>query len=144
MLLQAVPDIGGMSGGSTPAAIIGDILATIYDQNTQAISGEGDVSARIEIHTTDLLLDLFNQPREFTGGFVTGKTMANFSALAVARQWFGTQFKQDIAADGLINLSLPVISATPHSSVLKSLAMLGLGRNNLLFLLFQISVKPLT
>nr|WP_255516656.1 pyridoxal-dependent decarboxylase [Snodgrassella sp. M0351] len=71
-------------------------------------------------------------PREFTGGFVTGTTMANFSALAVARQWYGTQFKQDIAADGLINLSLPVISATPHSSVLKSLAMLGLGRNNLI------------
>ena len=90
------------------------------------------MSARIEIHTTDLLLDLFNLPREFTGGFVTGTTMANFSALAVARQWYGTQFKQDIAADGLINLSLPVISATPHSSVLKSLAMLGLGRNNLI------------
>ena len=123
---------GYVTGGSTPAAIIGDILATIYDQNTQAISGEGDVSAHIEIHTTDLLLDLFNLPREFTGGFVTGTTMANFSALAVARQWYGTQFKQDIAADGLINLSLPVISATPHSSVLKSLAMLGLGRNNLI------------
>ena len=58
---------GYVTGGSTPAAIIGDILATIYDQNTQAISGEGDVSARIEIHTTDLLLDLFNLPREFTG-----------------------------------------------------------------------------
>ncbi|NUE66376.1 pyridoxal-dependent decarboxylase [Snodgrassella sp. ESL0253] len=123
---------GFVTGGSTPAAIMGDILATIYDQNTQAINGEGDVSARIETQTTDLLLDLFNLPRTFTGGFVTGTTMANFSALAVARQWFGAQLEQDISADGLTNLSLPVISATPHSSVLKSLAMLGLGRNNLI------------
>lgn len=109
-----------------------DILATIYDQNAQAINGEGDVFARIETQATDLLLDLFNLPKAFTGGFVTGTTMANFSALAVARQWCGTQIEQDIAADGLVKLSLPVISVTPHSSVLKSLAMLGLGRNSLI------------
>ncbi|PIT53139.1 hypothetical protein BHC44_06690 [Snodgrassella alvi] len=57
---------------------MGDILVTIYDQNTQAINGDGDISACIETQTTDLLLDLFNLQKAFTSGFFTGTIMANF------------------------------------------------------------------
>ena len=80
---------GFVTGGSTPAAIAGDWLTSVFDQNTQSTKGNGDVSAALEIHTTKLLLELFNLPDNFTGAFVSGATMSNFTALAVARQWYG-------------------------------------------------------
>ena len=120
---------GFVTGGSTPASIIGDWLTTIYDQNSQAIHGQGDISAIIEIETVRLLLDLFNLPNDFIGGFVTGATMSNFTCLAVARQWIGKQSGKDYAKDGVTE-KINIFSALPHSSAIKSLSMLGIGSNN--------------
>lgn len=120
---------GFVTGGSTPASIIGDWLTSIYDQNTQATKGQGDISAIIEIETINLLLDLFNLPKDFIGGFVTGATMSNFTCLAVARQWVGKQSGKDFAKDGVTE-KINVLSAVPHSSAIKSLSMLGIGSNN--------------
>ncbi|MDN3587984.1 pyridoxal-dependent decarboxylase [Pedobacter aquatilis] len=122
---------GFVTGGTTPAAIAGDWLTTVYDQNTQTAKGNGDVSAAIELETIQLLLDLFNLPKEFFGGFVTGATLSNFTCLAVARQWIGKQNGKDFARDGLSG-NVKVLSATPHSSAVKSISMLGLGSNNVI------------
>lgn len=120
---------GFVTGGSTPASIAGDWLATIFDQNTQTVKGEGDISANIEMETIRLLLDLFGLPDSFLGGFVTGATMSNFTCLAVARQWAGRQSGKDFAREG-ISGNITILSALPHSSVIKSLSMLGIGSNN--------------
>jgi glutamate/tyrosine decarboxylase-like PLP-dependent enzyme len=121
---------GFVTGGATPAAIAGDWLTSVFDQNTQSTAGPGDISALIEFETISLMLELFGLPPVFTGGFVTGATMANFTGLAVARQWAGMQLQQDIARNG-ITTPLTVVSATPHSSAIKTLAMLGIGSNNI-------------
>ncbi len=89
--------LGYVIGGSTPASILGDWLATIYDQNPQTINAQGDVSAIIEVEPIRLLLDLFKLPDDFLGGFVTGATMSNFTCLAVARQWIGQELGKDFA-----------------------------------------------
>ena len=120
---------GFVTGGSTPASIVGDWLATVYDQNTQAIKAQGGVSALIEFETINLLLQLLQLPDSFLGGFVTGATMSNFTCLGVARQWFGKQFGKDFAKNG-ISEPIHILTATPHSSSIKSLAMLGIGSNN--------------
>lgn len=120
---------GFVTGGSTPASIVGDWLATVYDQNTQAIKAQGGASALIEFETINLLLQLFKLPDSFLGGFVTGATMSNFTSLGVARQWFGKQFGKDFAKNG-ISEPITILTATPHSSSIKSLAMLGIGSNN--------------
>lgn len=123
---------GFVTGGSTPAAIAGDWLTTIYDQNTQTVKGQGDISANIELETIRLLLQLFGLPEDaYLGGFVTGATMSNFSCLAVARQWLGAQQGYDIAKTGVPG-TMKVLSATPHSSAVKSIALLGLGSQNLI------------
>lgn len=121
---------GFVTGGTTPAAMMGDMLATFFDQNTQTYSGQGDISGIVEKETIELLLELFNLPKDYLGGFVTGATMSNFTCLAVARQWMGQQMGRDIAKDGVGEV-LPVLAATPHSSAIKALAMLGLGSRNL-------------
>ncbi|WP_207434400.1 pyridoxal phosphate-dependent decarboxylase family protein [Sabulibacter ruber] len=120
---------GFVTGGSTPASIMGDWLATVYDQNTQSVKGQGDVSAAIEVDTVHLLLDLFNLPQDFLGGFVTGATMSNFTCLAVARQWVGKELGHDFSKEG-VTQKINVLTATPHSSSIKSMAMLGMGSNN--------------
>jgi glutamate/tyrosine decarboxylase-like PLP-dependent enzyme len=74
------------------------------------------------------LLGLFDLPASFQGGFVTGATMSNFTCLGVARQWLGRQLGIDIAREGVAG-DIKVLTASPHSSSLKSLAMLGMGSN---------------
>lgn len=120
---------GFVTGGTTPASIVGDWLTTIYDQNTQAVKAQGGVSALIEIETINLLLQLLDLPKSFLGGFVTGATMSNFTSLAVARQWLGKQLGKDFAKNG-IDEPITILSATPHSSSIKCLAMLGIGSQN--------------
>ena len=121
---------GFVTGGTTPAALMGDMLATIYDQNTQTTQGHGDVSAVVEFETIQLLLDFFGLPNDYLGGFVTGATMSNFTCLGVARQWVGKQLGVDIARNG-VSGSFNILSAVPHSSSIKALSMLGLGSSNL-------------
>ncbi|SEI97631.1 Glutamate or tyrosine decarboxylase [Dyadobacter sp. SG02] len=122
---------GFVTGGATPAAIAGDWLTAVYDQNTQSTQGAGDVSAIVEKETIRLLCQLLYLPEDFNGGFVTGATMSNFTGLAVARQWAGDQSGRDISREGVSD-DLVVMAATPHSSVIKSLAMLGIGSKNVL------------
>ncbi|HEX5024067.1 MAG TPA: pyridoxal-dependent decarboxylase [Agriterribacter sp.] len=126
---------GFVTGGTTPASIMGDWLTAVYDQNTQATKGHGDNSAWIELEAIHLLLQLFQLPQTYFGGFVTGATMSNFTCLGVARQWIGKVLGADIAKDGLVAASpIKILSATPHSSAIKSLSMLGLGSRNFISL----------
>ncbi|MHC0443901.1 pyridoxal phosphate-dependent decarboxylase family protein [Flavobacterium sp. 3-218] len=120
---------GFVTGGSTPASIVGDWLAAVYDQNTQAVKAQGGASAFIEFETIHLLLQLLNLPDDFLGGFVTGATMSNFTSLGVARQWFGAQFGKDFAKNG-ISETINILTATPHSSSVKCLSLLGIGSQN--------------
>jgi len=122
---------GFVTGGTTPAAIAGDWLSAVFDQNPQSLNGAGDVSANIELQTINWLIQLFGLPSYFKGGFVTGATMSNFTCLAVARQWAGKQKGIDIAREG-IKTEIRILTTTPHSSAIKSLAMLGLGSGNII------------
>jgi glutamate/tyrosine decarboxylase-like PLP-dependent enzyme len=119
---------GYVLGGATPAAVAGDWLVSTFDQN---LAATGDsVATHVERETLAMLQELLGLPADFTGSFVTGATMANFVGLALARQWAGHRVGVNIAQVGNSSLtSLPVLSAAPHSSVYKVLAMLGLGRD---------------
>lgn len=121
---------GFVTGGSTPAAIMGDWLASVFDQNTQSVKGDGDLSAHIELDTIRMIRDLLGLPHDFLGGFVTGATMSNFTCLAVARQWLGRELGVDVAKEGILQ-KFNILSATPHSSSIKCLSMLGIGSSNI-------------
>ena len=119
---------GFVTGGATPAALAADWLTSTFDQN--AMSYGDSASPLIELETIEMLLELFGLPKHFSGVFVTGATMSNFTGLALARQWVGERRGVNVAQDGLRE-PVPVLAGTPHSSVSKVLAMLGLGRNSL-------------
>jgi glutamate/tyrosine decarboxylase-like PLP-dependent enzyme len=122
---------GFVTGGSTPASIAGDWLVSAYDQNT---CGSNDsIAPQLERQTIHFFKQLFGLDDEYFGSFVTGATLSNFTNLALARQWVGEQQGIDFSNDGLTHAApIKILSATPHSTILKSLSMLGLGRKSVL------------
>ncbi len=121
---------GFVTGGSTPASIAGDWLVSAYDQN--ACGSNDSIAPQLEKQTLHFLKQLLGLDESYFGSFVTGATISNFASMAIARQWVGEQHGVDISNEGLQALPpLKVVSGTPHSSIIKSLSMLGIGRNAL-------------
>lgn len=118
-------------GGVTPAALAADWLASALDQVASSSQGS-PLAVDLEELATGWLVELFElgQPQDWTGVFTTGATMANFVCLAAARQWWGEALGVDVAEEGLAGLPRPAVltSGYVHASVVKSLAMLGIGR----------------
>lgn len=118
---------GFVTGGTTPAALIGDWLTSTFDQNL-ADAGESS-SRQLALDALGMVRDLVGLPASFTGAFVTGATASSTVALAVARQWVGRRRGVDIATAGVHALGpVTVLSGTAHSSISKALAVIGLGR----------------
>jgi glutamate/tyrosine decarboxylase-like PLP-dependent enzyme len=118
-----------VNGGTTPAALGADWLASTLDQNTGAWVSS-PLGGELEWIAIEWLLDLFGLPKDWGGVLTTGATMANFVALACARRWCGLQQGVDVDDVGLA--ALPPIqvfgSGYVHPSDVKALGMLGVGR----------------
>jgi glutamate/tyrosine decarboxylase-like PLP-dependent enzyme len=122
--------LGFVTGGSTPAALAGDWLAGVFDQN--AASGEDSSADKLEKQAIAWLCELFGLTAEHHGAFVSGATVSNYTGLAIAREWLGRQHGVDVSRSGLTGLGpVPVLSGTPHSSIYKALSMAGIGRDAL-------------
>ncbi|MCH7853887.1 MAG: aspartate aminotransferase family protein [Proteobacteria bacterium] len=118
-------------GGSTPAAMAADLLATAYEAVTYTWL-LSPVGVRMELQALDWLKEMFGLPRSWPGVMVTGATMANFVCLAAARQWWSEQLGFDVSATGLSGRpQMPVLtSGFVHASTLKVMAIQGIGRAN--------------
>ena len=123
---------GFVNGGSTPAALAGDWLASALDQNLVAWASS-PAGAQTELTALQWLQELFGLPLAWEGTITSGATMANLVGLAAGRQWVGERLGFDPARDGLGGRPpIPVVaSALAHASIRKALATLGLGRDSL-------------
>lgn len=124
---------GFVTGGSTPAALAGDWLASALDQNAGSWL-MSPAAAQTELSVIRWLLDLFGLPAAWHGSLTSGATMANLTAFAAARQWASRRLGFDAARDGLGgNPRITVVSSTEiHLSALKALGTLGLGRDSVI------------
>ena len=118
---------GWVMGGSLPAALAADWLVSAWDQNagmrdaTPGVVAVEDVAGR-------WLVELLGLPVESAVGFVTGATMANFTALAAARDEVLARVGWDVAARGLTGPAVTVlVGAERHGSIDLALRYLGLG-----------------
>lgn len=123
---------GFVTGGSLPAALAANWLAGAWDQNA-AMQVMSPVAAKLEEIVLEWMVDLLGLPSGSGAGFVTGTTMANFSALAAARTALLKHSGWDVEEDGLFGAPPihVVVGDEVHISVLKALSMLGLGRSRL-------------
>src|SRR5262245_18985742 len=120
---------GFVVGGSLPAALAADWMASAWDQNAglYALSPAAAVAEEV---AAGWLLDLLDLPAGTSVGFVTGATMANFSALAAARHGVLARAGWDVDRHGLQGAPpvTVVTHAGSHVTVYASLSMLGMGR----------------
>ena len=119
---------GFVIGGSVPAALAANWMAGAWDQNAGL-----RVASPIAVKTEDValgwLLDLLKLPSTAAGAFVTGATMANFTALAAARHAVLSKVGWDVESDGLFgapNIHV-VVGEEAHPTLFRSLSLLGLG-----------------
>jgi glutamate/tyrosine decarboxylase-like PLP-dependent enzyme len=133
-LAEAGPRFFGfVMGGALPAALAANWLASAWDQNT-GLYNVTPATARLEQTSLRWLLELLDLPRDSGGAFVTGATVANFVALAAARHAVLARIGWKVEADGLFGAPpiTVVISEEAHPTLIKSLGLLGLGRNRVL------------
>ena len=121
---------GFVIGGSLPAALAANWLASVWDQNS-ALYLPFPATAMLEQIALGWLLDVLELPPESGGAFVTGTTVANFTALAAARHAVLAKAGWNVEADGLFGAPpiTVVIGAEAHATLHKALGLLGLGRS---------------
>jgi glutamate/tyrosine decarboxylase-like PLP-dependent enzyme len=124
---------GFVIGGALPAALAANWLAGAWDQNT-GLHNATPATAQLEQIALNWLLELFGLPSECGGAFVTGATMANFSALAAARHALLERAGWNVEADGLFGAPpiTVVVGEEAHPTLFKSLGLLGLGRSRVI------------
>jgi glutamate/tyrosine decarboxylase-like PLP-dependent enzyme len=137
--LAAVADSGVMAsgsgrffgfvvGGTTPAALAADWLASTWDQNA-GLYVLGPAASIVEEVAGEWLAELFGLPAGVSVGFVTGAQMANFTGLSIAFHEVLRRVGWDLAADGLWGAPRIRILAgqARHGTIDRALRFLGAG-----------------
>jgi glutamate/tyrosine decarboxylase-like PLP-dependent enzyme len=120
---------GFVTGGALPVTVASNWLATAWDQNSAHFSS-APATTTLERIALRWLLEALALPPGTAGAFVTGATMANFSALAAARHAVLERAGWDVEAEGLCGAPpiTVLVSDEVHPTVLKALGLVGLGR----------------
>lgn len=121
---------GFVIGGALPASLAANWLAAAWDQNT-GLYKVTPGTAYLEIVALRWLLEVLQLPPQSGGAFVTGATVANFTALAAARHAVLKNAGWNVEAEGLFGAPpiTVIVGAEAHPTLFKSLGLLGLGRS---------------
>ncbi|MFI4893109.1 MAG: pyridoxal phosphate-dependent decarboxylase family protein [Phycisphaerales bacterium JB058] len=120
---------GFVIGGVVPAALGASVLANAWDQNAGMFVCT-PVGAKLEAIATRWLLDLLRLDPSCEVGFVTGATVANFTALCAARHRLLANQGWNVEEDGLYGAPeiRVIVGEQVHASVKKALSLSGFGR----------------
>lgn len=119
---------GFVIGGTLPAALGADWLASAWDQNGGLYAASPAASV-VEDVAASWVVELLGLAETTSVGLVTGGQMANFTGLAAARQGVLTRAGWDLERDGLQGAPEVhvVVSAAAHATIFKALKLLGFG-----------------
>lgn len=116
-----------VEGGGTPLGMLADMLASGMNSNNAI----GDHAAMyMENQVIDWSKQLFGFPSSATGMLLSGATIANITALIVARN----RYNSNIRSGGLaaVDGQLVVYTSTEaHTCIRKAAEVVGIGSNNL-------------
>ncbi len=115
---------GWYMGNGTAFGALGDFLAATVNPN---MGGGNHVANEVETQVVDWCRQIVGMPPETGGLLVSGASMANFVAMAVARNHAATV---DVRAAGVASLPRPLVfyaSTEVHSCLQKAIELLGHG-----------------
>ncbi len=118
---------GWVNGTGSPLAMLADMLASGMNPNA---AGMDQSSVEVERQVLDWFKELMGFPGDSSGLLLSGASMANLNALTVARN---CRAGFDLRQEGLNGGPRLTVYASQevHSSVLKAVEVLGLGRSSL-------------
>jgi len=120
---------GYVQAPGTAIAAIADLLASTLNANLTAWRS-APAAVEIERLTIDWIKQIVGFKADAGGLFVSGGSMANLSALAVARRAKAPPGLTSKGAQCLRQAMRVYVSEETHHSVAKAAALLGLGRDN--------------
>ncbi len=113
-------------GSGTISGVMGDFWASILNPN---LGGGNHAAHKIEEQVMRWIKEIIEFPKSASGLLVSGGSMANYAALAVARN---VKAGYDIRAEGLKENNLVFYASTEiHSCNTKAIELLGLGTKGL-------------
>lgn len=123
---------GFVNGGVVPASLAARWLSDFWDQNT-ALQVMSPIAAKLESVCEGWLRELLGLPDRVVAGFVSGSSVAILCGLAAGR-WRLLQYAGwDVNKRGLNGApAIRVVAGRhAHGTVLKAIAVLGLGTDNI-------------
>jgi len=117
---------GWVQGGGTPFGMLADMLASGMNANVAI----GDHSAMyVEQQVVDWSKEMFGFPASASGILTSGASIANITALVVARNHFRAGVKQKglLAVDGQM---IVYGSSETHNCVVKGVEVIGIGSDH--------------
>ena len=113
-------------GNGTISGVMGDFWASILNPN---LGGGNHAAHKVEEQVINWIKEIIEFPKLASGLLVSGGSMANYAALAVARN---VKAGYDIRAEGLKANNLVFYASTEvHSCNTKAVELLGLGTKGL-------------
>jgi glutamate/tyrosine decarboxylase-like PLP-dependent enzyme len=133
--LTAMPSgrwFGFVIGGSLPAALAADWLASAWDQNA-GLAGPAPAAAVVEEVAAEWMRDVLGLPDGTSFALVTGCQMAHVTCLAAARHHVLAEHGWDVEADGLAGAPRirVVVGTHRHTTVDRALRFLGFGTSSI-------------
>ena len=119
-------------GGSVPAALAADWLASAWDQNSVTYQS-GPAAALVEEISALWLKEILGLPSSASFAFVTGCQMAHFTCLAAARHALLERRGWDVERQGLYGSPpIRVLTSTErHGTCERAIRFLGLGLDSM-------------
>lgn len=123
---------GFVNGANFPVAVAARWMADAWDQNS-ALFVMSPIAAKLEEICEKWIVELLGLPEGTAAGFVTGSSTATMCALAAARDELLRRQGWDVHESGLFGAPplKVVLGRQAHSSVIKALSILGIGKGQL-------------
>ena len=134
---------GFVMGTGSPLGVLVEMLAATMNGNMSNFFAPFQVERQV----IEWLKEIMDYPSEASGVFVSGGSMANFTALAVARN---SKAQIDVKKSGVQSVSTKMVlyaSTEAHKCLTRAVELLGLGSDSLRLISinerFQIDIREL-